>query len=212
MPIALRKDFGVALDIAQQGLTPEGAKLLKGKAAGATQLSEDYHGDTWRAVYTVELEECLHVLHCFQKKSKRGAETPKADLDLIETRLKAARALHAKRSGKKPMTDTDIEHEASSGNVFADLGLPEADDLAYKAGLIGSIMRYQQENGLSQSALAALVDIPQPRLSNLFRGKMGGITSEKLIKACARLGRHVRIVVDEHPGGAAAGRVVMEVA
>jgi phage-related protein len=100
MPIALRKDFGVALDIAQQGLTPEEAKLLKGKAAGATQLSEDYHGDTWRAVYTVELEGCLYVLHCFQKKSKKGAETPKADLDLIETRLKAARALHAKRSGK----------------------------------------------------------------------------------------------------------------
>jgi phage-related protein len=63
-------------------------------------LSEDYHGDTWRAVYTVELEDCLYVLHCFQKKSKKGAETPKADLDLIETRLKAARALHAKRSGK----------------------------------------------------------------------------------------------------------------
>jgi phage-related protein len=101
MPIALRKDFGVALDIAQQGLTPEGAKLLKGKAAGATQLSEDYHGDTWRAVYTVELEDCLYVLHCFQKKSKKGAETPKADLDLIETRLKAARALHAKRSGRR---------------------------------------------------------------------------------------------------------------
>jgi phage-related protein len=100
MPVPLRKDFGVALDIAQQGLTPEGAKPLKGKVAGATQLSEDYHGDTWRAVYTVELEGCLYVLHCFQKKSKKGAETPKADLDLIETRLKAARALHAKRSGK----------------------------------------------------------------------------------------------------------------
>lgn len=100
MPIALRKDFGVALDIAQQGLTPEGAKLLKGKVAGATQLSEDYRGDTWRAVYTVELEDWLYVLHCFQKKSKKGAETPKADLDLIETRLKAARALHAKRSGR----------------------------------------------------------------------------------------------------------------
>ncbi len=97
MPIALRKEFGVALDIAQQGLTPEGAKLLKGKAAGATQLSDDYHGDTYRAVYTVELEGCLYVLHCFQKKSKKGAETPKADLDLIETRLKAARALHATR-------------------------------------------------------------------------------------------------------------------
>jgi phage-related protein len=100
MPIALRKEFGVALDIAQQGLTSEGAKLLKGKAAGATQLSEDYHGDTYRAVYTVELEGCLYVLHCFQKKSKKGAETPKPDLDLIETRLKSARALHSTRQRK----------------------------------------------------------------------------------------------------------------
>ena len=110
------------------------------------------------------------------------------------------------------MTGTDIEFEASSGNVFADLDLADADDLAYKAGLVGSIMRYQQEFGLSQTALAKLVDIPQPRLSNLFRGKLGGITSEKLIKACTRLGRHVRIVIEEHPGVDAAGRVVMEVA
>lgn len=100
MPVPLRKEFGVALDIAQQGLTPEGAKQLKGKAAGATQLSEDYHGDTYRAVYTVELEACLYVLHCFQKKSKKGVETPKPDLDLIETRLKAAHALHATRQRK----------------------------------------------------------------------------------------------------------------
>lgn len=101
MPVALRKEFGVALDIAQQGLYPEGAKLLKGQAAGATQLSEDYRGDTFRAVYTVELEGCLYVLHCFQKKSKKGAETPKADLELIETRLKWARALHATRTRKE---------------------------------------------------------------------------------------------------------------
>ena len=100
MPISLRKEFGVALDIAQQGLTPEGAKLLKGKAAGAVQVSEDYHGDTYRAVYTVELEGCLYVLHCFQKKSKKGAETPKPDLDLIESRLKTARALHMDRQRK----------------------------------------------------------------------------------------------------------------
>ncbi len=110
------------------------------------------------------------------------------------------------------MSDTTQEFEESSGNVFADLGFTGADDLAYKAGLIGSIMRYQQEYGLSQSALALLVDIPQPRLSNLFRGKIVGITSEKLIKVRTRLGRHVRIVIEEHPVEAVAGRVVMEVA
>lgn len=110
------------------------------------------------------------------------------------------------------MTDTTIEFEDGSGNVFADLGLSDADDLAYKAGLIGSIMRYQREHGLSQSSLAQLADIPQPRLSNLFRGKMGGITTEKLIKACTRLGRHVRIVIEEHPAEASAGRVELELA
>jgi phage-related protein len=100
MPAAMRKDFGFALDFAQQGLRPEGAKQLKGKAAGTMQLSEDYQGYTYRAVYTVELEECVYVLHCFQKKSKKGAETPKPDLDLIEARLKAARNLHAERKRK----------------------------------------------------------------------------------------------------------------
>ena len=97
MPVALRKDFGVALDLVQQGLTPEGAKPLKGKVDGATQLSQDHSGDTYRAVYTIELEGEVYVLHCFQKKSKKGAETPKADIELIETRMKAARALHAQR-------------------------------------------------------------------------------------------------------------------
>lgn len=110
------------------------------------------------------------------------------------------------------MSDLPDEFEESSGNVFADLGLTGADDLVYKAGLIGSIMRYQQEHGLSQSALAQLVDIPQPRLSNLFAGKIGGITSEKLIKACTKLGRHVRIVIEEHPVADDAGRVALEVA
>ncbi len=101
MPSAMRRDFGFALDFAQQGLRPEGAKQLKGKATGAIQLSEDYQGDTYRAVYTVELEECVYVLHCFQKKSKKGAETPKPHLDLIEARLKAAKMLHAERKRKE---------------------------------------------------------------------------------------------------------------
>lgn len=111
------------------------------------------------------------------------------------------------------MTDqTSVDFEESSGNVFADLGLRNPDDLAYKAGLIGSLMRYQKEHGITQGELARLVGIPQPRLSNLFSGKIGNITTEKLINACARLGRHVRIVIEEHPDEAAAGRVELELA
>ena len=95
----------------------------------------------------------------------------------------------------------------SSGNVFADLGLPDADELARKAALIGSIMRAAQTLGLSQSELARRVNIPQPRLSDLFRGRIKGISTDKLLDAVSRLGSHVRIVVEEHPETAAAGRV-----
>jgi phage-related protein len=98
MPEQVRKDFGGALHGVQLGNDPEGAKALKGNAKGATQLSEDHDGDTFRAVYTTELEGTVYVLHCFQKKSKSGIKTPQADLDLIETRLKAAKRLHHMRS------------------------------------------------------------------------------------------------------------------
>ena len=96
LPVRLQKQFGVALDIIRQGLLPEGVKPLKGKQKGAVQLSEDYDGDTYRAVYTAELEYAVYVLHCFKKKSKSGIATPQADLDVIEARLKAARAYDAK--------------------------------------------------------------------------------------------------------------------
>ncbi|MDO8378467.1 type II toxin-antitoxin system RelE/ParE family toxin [Phenylobacterium sp.] len=86
MPDAVRKDFGGALDGVQRGRTPTDAKPLKGKIKGAVQLSEDHDGETYRAVYTIELEDAVYVLHCFQKKSKSGIATPQADIDLIGCR------------------------------------------------------------------------------------------------------------------------------
>lgn len=51
---------------------------------------------TYRAVYTVEFQEAIYVLHVFQKKSKSGIKTPKIDLDLIDKRLKDAQQIHKK--------------------------------------------------------------------------------------------------------------------
>ncbi|MGF1548937.1 MAG: helix-turn-helix domain-containing protein [Sphingomonadaceae bacterium] len=104
------------------------------------------------------------------------------------------------------------DYEIGSGNVFDDLGLADAEQLATKAGLIGAIMRTIQERGLTQVEAARIAKIPQPRLSNLLRGKIEGVTTEKLMKAVALLGGHVRIVVDEHPEPEAAGKVELEVA
>ena len=97
MPVAVKKDFGGALRIVQDGRTPDGAKPLRGKVRGAVQLSEDHDGETYRAVYTVKFASNVYVLHCFQKKSTQGISTPKHDPEIIQARLKAAEA-HAKRA------------------------------------------------------------------------------------------------------------------
>ena len=55
-----------------------------------SEVVEDFDGNTYRAVYTARYREVVYVLHVFQKKSKSGAATPKADIELIKTRLKAA--------------------------------------------------------------------------------------------------------------------------
>jgi phage-related protein len=65
------------------------------------ELIEDHQGDTYRCVYTVRFASAVYVLHAFQKKSKSGVATPKADLDLIRRRLKAAQDdHHTKRKGQ----------------------------------------------------------------------------------------------------------------
>jgi phage-related protein len=51
---------------------------------------EDFDGDTYRAIYTVRFAGVVYALHAFQKKSKKGIETPKSDIDLVKQRLKDA--------------------------------------------------------------------------------------------------------------------------
>ena len=61
------------------------------------ELAADFTGDTYRTVYTVRFAHAVYVLHAFKKKSKQGARTPKADIDLIRRRLIAAERDHAAR-------------------------------------------------------------------------------------------------------------------
>jgi phage-related protein len=96
MPDDVQDVFGFALHLAQTGKKHIQAKPLKGfGGAGVLEVVENHMGDTFRAVYMVKLANAIYVLHCFQKKSTHGIETPKPDIDLIRERLKAAQA-HAK--------------------------------------------------------------------------------------------------------------------
>jgi phage-related protein len=91
-PDEVRRRVGGALWDAQIGRKAPYAKPLKGFGdAAVLEVADDYDGDTYRAVYTVRFATCVYVLHAFQKKSKRGIATPKAELDVIDQRLKRAR-------------------------------------------------------------------------------------------------------------------------
>jgi phage-related protein len=91
LPDLLVDLFGYALYLAQIGKKHDQAKPLKGfGSAGVLEVVEDWDRSTYRAVYTVEFKGFVFVLHVFQKKSRRGAATPKGDIDIIRERLKVA--------------------------------------------------------------------------------------------------------------------------
>jgi phage-related protein len=91
-PPEVRRRVGRALWEAQIGGKATYAKPMRGfGGAGVLEIVDDFDGDTFRAVYTVRFAKAVYVLHAFQKKSKRGIATPKAELDLIDRRLKRAR-------------------------------------------------------------------------------------------------------------------------
>jgi phage-related protein len=94
MPDEVQQTFGFALYQPQIGLLHPDAKPLKGfGSAGILDIVEDWRGDAYRAVYTVRFARAVYVLHCFQKKSKYGVETPKPERDLIRARLTEAEML-----------------------------------------------------------------------------------------------------------------------
>ena len=95
-PDEVKLVMGFALRVAQKGGKHARAKPLKGyKGAGVLEIVDDFDGDTYRAVYTVRFESAVYALDAFQKKSKKGIATSKADLDRIKARLKRAEELHA---------------------------------------------------------------------------------------------------------------------
>jgi phage-related protein len=80
-PQRVRSDIGQALYAAQLGETDPAAKPLKGFGGAAVmEIVDRYDTNTYRAVYTVEFSNVIYVLHCFQKKSKRGIATPQRDI------------------------------------------------------------------------------------------------------------------------------------
>ncbi|MDE0411534.1 MAG: type II toxin-antitoxin system RelE/ParE family toxin [Gammaproteobacteria bacterium] len=90
-PGPVQDRIGFAVYQAQIGSKHRDAKPLTGLGSGVIEVAARHDGDTYRAIYTVQFQAAVYVLHAFKKKAKRGIKTPKPEIDLIRHRLKVAK-------------------------------------------------------------------------------------------------------------------------
>jgi predicted XRE-type DNA-binding protein len=88
-----------------------------------------------------------------------------------------------------------IEIETGSGNVFADLGLPDAEKLKIKSGLVIEVTRAVRRLGLTQEEAGRRMGLPQSKVSALLRGDFSNISERKLMECLTRLGYDIEITV-----------------
>lgn len=101
-----------------------------------------------------------------------------------------------------------VEHVTSSGNVFADLGLPNSAERLVKSRLAAALQRSIEEMGLTQTAAAARTGIPQPKLSKILRGRFEGISETYITEGLRKLGHDVEIRVKPRHEGVGATLVL----
>jgi phage-related protein len=102
-PDGAQKLLGDELQLIQFGGMPKDAKAFKGVGSGVLEIALRYASDADRVVLAVQIGKRIYVLHAFQKKSKKGIETPKRDVDLIKKRYTEAQELA--HEGEKAKTN-----------------------------------------------------------------------------------------------------------
>ena len=110
---------------------------------------------------------------------------------------------------QKPIIE-GVEVQRSSGNVFADLGLPDAEKLKIKTGLVVEIRKAMRALGLTQQEAAKRMGIPQPKVSGMMRGDFTNLSERKLMDCLNRLGYDIEIKV--RPAAEPVGHLTLAVA
>ncbi|MGY3622987.1 helix-turn-helix domain-containing protein [Bradyrhizobium sp. USDA 10063] len=100
-------------------------------------------------------------------------------------------------------------HTKGSGNIFADLGLPNAEEHQLKAALVVQLKRLMAERELTQTEAAKLVEMKQPDLSKLLRGHLRLASVEKLMRMLTAFDQDVEIRLKPHRKRGEAGRITL---
>ncbi|MES3006615.1 MAG: helix-turn-helix transcriptional regulator [Pseudomonadota bacterium] len=96
--------------------------------------------------------------------------------------------------------------EISSGNVYDDLGHPDAAEMQIKARLAGRIAQIIKSARMTQASASEILGMPQPKLSGMLRGQFRGISETKMLDCLNRLGQDVEIVIRESSSAPRNGR------
>ena len=108
------------------------------------------------------------------------------------------------------MTKHKIEVQEGSGNVFADLGLPDSEERMLKAGIVVELRRLIKERELTQVKAAKLVGISQPDLSHLLRGDFDDYSAERLMKMLTVFEQDIEIIMKPHRKAGQRGRITFK--
>jgi predicted XRE-type DNA-binding protein len=119
-----------------------------------------------------------------------------------------AKGKASKRKRKRTKTS---KAEPGSGNVFADIGLEDAEELLLKAKLVIKISQLIEKKGLTQTEIAKRTGLDQPKVSRLLQGQLSGFSADRLFAILNRLGHsvEVRISVKERPPEKSHTRVML---
>jgi predicted XRE-type DNA-binding protein len=108
------------------------------------------------------------------------------------------------------MRKRTIEAHESSGNIFADLELPDAEGLLLKSGIVTELHRLIKERGLTQVKAAKLLGITQPDLSRLLRGEFDAYSAERLMKMLTVFEQDIEIVMKPRRKAGEPGRITFK--
>ena len=120
--------------------------------------------------------------------------------------------INARGMAKAQRKQRRARMEVGSGNVFEDLGLPDAEELKTKVLLAMAIKREVDARGWSQAQAAEVLSINQPKVSALLRYRLAGFSVERLMNFLTALGHDVEIVIRPRRAGRHAGRILVEAA
>jgi predicted XRE-type DNA-binding protein len=103
--------------------------------------------------------------------------------------------------------EAEIPVTPGSGNVFADIGLPEPEDELAKAQLARCIRQVIKRQRLTQMAAAARMGIDRPKVSAIVTGRLANFSSERLMRLLTALGQDIEITVEAKPRNRAHGHI-----